>query len=241
MSPPSSRFPFCSLPPELRFQIYRHLLTHITCYRPFSDLDFIPRVESGFKTSILRVNKAIHSEATAILWGENIWHLDLHYSFEFFLNQDTSSNRFLLREHHLYRHLKRFNVKFVLQGIMLAYYPDLTLQAYVQATYEHALKKFVRFEGIEGLQIEISWLDDTGLGQWERKRKVLEALRVLPTDARWSVGCVMSDHLLEKRVFEEFLRKIMAERGRKVEVKDGGGAELVDDLVKIIEKTAPFF
>ena len=230
MSPPSSLSPFCSLPPELRFQIYRHLLTHITCYRPFSDLEFIPRVESGFKTSILRVNKAIHSEATAILWGENIWHLDLHYSFEFFLNQDTPSNRFLLREHHLYRHLKRFHVKFVLQGIMLAYYPDLTLEAYVQATYEHALKKLVRLDGIKGLQIEISWLDDTGLGQWDKKRKVLEASRVLPRDARWSVGCVVSDQLLEKGAFEVFLGKMMAERGRRFVVNNGGGA---DDLVNM--------
>ncbi|MCJ1356324.1 MAG: hypothetical protein MMC33_006319 [Icmadophila ericetorum] len=237
-SPPS---PLLLLPPELRFQIYRHLRTYKTCFRPFPDLNFIPQTESGFHSSIFRVNKQIHSEATGILWGENIWHIDIHCGFEF-QRQFASSMSVLLAKNHLYHHLKRLKLKFALHGIVLNYYPSLTLEAYVQATYEHAVKEFSRLARMKGLRVEICWFDDTGVGRWEKKKKVLEALRVLPKDAKWVVGCVMSDMLVGKDVFEEFVGKIMGERGGDVEYRRGGRAEeKVIDYAEMFEKTAPFY
>ncbi|EWC44286.1 hypothetical protein DRE_01112 [Drechslerella stenobrocha 248] len=66
----STPFPLLALPRELRNEVYRHLLTMpIPTFLPQPyKVDLVPK---RINTSILRVNKQIHDEATEVLYGSN--------------------------------------------------------------------------------------------------------------------------------------------------------------------------
>ena len=60
-----SRFRFLDLPPEIRLEVYRHILVARDCSEPFEAADQI------IETSLLRTCKLIYKEAEQVLYGEN--------------------------------------------------------------------------------------------------------------------------------------------------------------------------
>ena len=88
-APSSTHFPFLRLPPEVRLEVYRHLLlrrrgTHLvpTSMQRYSHQCWVdPDPNKNLHPAILRTCRLVRNEATDVLYSENLFgihHVDLN-------------------------------------------------------------------------------------------------------------------------------------------------------------------
>lgn len=176
-------FLFLDLPPEIRNQIFRLLLTHTTPILTTSAHDLRPPrlVRLQLHLNLLLVSRTLHNEASSILYGENTFQAHPTFLIDSTFALDPGRP---INNPHLVAQIRRFHVRVRLDCDPY-YKPD-------------AVKK--AFAGVEHLEVEIfrSSFGLAGYGALDgfagvrgvRKAKVYGS--VGPEFAVWLETCMQS-------------------------------------------------
>ncbi|MCJ1311471.1 hypothetical protein MMC25_005142 [Agyrium rufum] len=176
------------LPLEIRLQIYSYLVIPRKHYTPFSNLD-ITSSSAGFHISILLTNQQLYSEAWRFFLSTMTWEIEIFHNFSYIRTWPYATT---IQDLLAFPHMRKFDVRIVLDGKLLSDYPSYTVEQFISDTTDHAKKIMTILGKLPGILVTISWYDTLLRSRWEMSRWILASLLCLRQDCNIHIGSYYS-------------------------------------------------
>ncbi|KAK5114891.1 hypothetical protein LTR62_002050 [Meristemomyces frigidus] len=202
------------LPLELRHEIYAYLFPPNPTSHPLPHVGITSVTHTPPTLTHLLVHRQLTAEIQTYYFQLTTWKLIISHAFNFFR---VDSNLEGLERSSVLRHLRRVELVFFCDILLLKDYPSFGLEAFSAEIRRRAERAcHVLGQARELKEVTVSWIDTTLTGQWEGKAAILMPLKALAADGqvRFRIGEVYGpDEQEEKEEFVASMREVLGEEG----------------------------
>ncbi|KAJ9626424.1 hypothetical protein H2203_004056 [Taxawa tesnikishii (nom. ined.)] len=196
------------LPLEIRQEIYSYFITAEPKAHPIRGVGITAVSHRFASTELLHIDHRITNDVLDYFYTVSTWKLIFSHAFNFFR---TDANLTALENANCLRKIQRVELVFFCDILLLKEYPSFGVEKFCAEIKRRATRACEVLSNAKGLRhVTISWVDTTTIGEWQEKAKILESLRWLKADVKFSIGEIEGPMAEERTEFVNSVKEILS-------------------------------